>query len=124
MEPDSVDLVFGSPPYEDARTYGIDFKLKGQDWVDWMVDVYRASLRVSKGLVAFVVQGKTRKFRCPQLRLCLWQTYIAPIFIFEIVCSTIGLVFPAVVAQIGCGMMLNILYAPLTAGNYCGATIK
>ena len=41
MEEDSVDLVFGSPPYEDARTYGIDFKLKGQDWVDWMVEVYR-----------------------------------------------------------------------------------
>jgi len=58
----SVDLVFGSPPYEDARTYGIDFKLKGQDWVDWMVGVYKQSLRVSKGLVAFVVAGRTRKF--------------------------------------------------------------
>lgn len=63
MEPDSVDLVFGSPPYEDARTYGIDFKLKGQDWVDWMVEVVRASTRISKGLVAFVVQGRTRKFK-------------------------------------------------------------
>jgi hypothetical protein len=58
----SVDLVFGSPPYEDCRTYGIDFKLKGQDWVDWMVEVYRESLRVCKGLVAFVVAGKTRRF--------------------------------------------------------------
>lgn len=29
-QPDnSVDLVFGSPPYEAARTYGIDFKLTG-----------------------------------------------------------------------------------------------
>ena len=63
MEPDSVDLVFGSPPYEDCRTYGIDFKLKGQDWVDWMVGVVRASARISKGLVAFVVQGRTRKFK-------------------------------------------------------------
>lgn len=63
MEPDSVDLVFGSPPYEDARTYGIDFTLKGQGWVDWMVEVVRESLRVCKGLVAFVVEGKTRKFR-------------------------------------------------------------
>ncbi|HUU93145.1 MAG TPA: site-specific DNA-methyltransferase [Phycisphaerae bacterium] len=59
----SVDLVFGSPPYEDARTYDMDFKLKGQDWVDWMVEVVRASLRVSKGLVGFVVEGRTRKFR-------------------------------------------------------------
>ena len=62
LPPQSVDLVFGSPPYEDARTYGIDFKLKGQDWVDWMVEVYKQSLRVSKGLVAFVVAGRTRKF--------------------------------------------------------------
>ena len=63
MAPGSVDLVFGSPPYEDARTYGIDFRLKGQDWVDWMVKVVQESLRVSRGLVAFVVEGKTRKFR-------------------------------------------------------------
>jgi len=59
----SVDMVLGSPPYEDARTYGIDFSLKGQDWVDWMVKVVQASLRVCSGLVAFVVEGKTRKFR-------------------------------------------------------------
>ncbi len=63
MEPASVDLVFGSPPYEDARTYGMDFKLKGRAWVDWMVPKVVASLRICKGLVAFVVEGKTRKFR-------------------------------------------------------------
>ena len=63
MRENSVDLVFGSPPYEDARTYGIDFSLKGQEWVDWMVKVYRESLRVCKGLVAFVVQGQMRKYR-------------------------------------------------------------
>lgn len=63
MEPDSVDLVFGSPPYEDARTYGIDFNLKGQEWVDWMVRVYEEASRISKGLVAFVVQGRTRKYK-------------------------------------------------------------
>lgn len=62
LPPQSVDLVFGSPPYEDARTYGIDFKIKGQDWVDWMVEVYKQSLRVCNGLVAFVVAGRTRKF--------------------------------------------------------------
>jgi hypothetical protein len=63
MEPASVDLVFGSPPYEDARTYGIGFKKAGQDWVDWMVEVFRASLRVSTGLVAFVVEGRTKVFQ-------------------------------------------------------------
>src|SRR5262249_19743300 len=59
----SVDLVFGSPPYEAARTYGIDFSLRGQDWVDWMVKIYLAASRVCKGLVAFVVEGQTRKYR-------------------------------------------------------------
>lgn len=63
LEPGSVDLVFGSPPYEDCRTYGIEFGLAGQAWVDWMVQVVQASLRVSRGLVAFVVEGKTRQFR-------------------------------------------------------------
>ena len=63
MAPGSVDLVFGSPPYEAARTYGIGFNLSGQAWVDWMVAVTRASLRVCKGLVAFVVEGRTRHFQ-------------------------------------------------------------
>ena len=59
----SVDLVFGSPPYEDARTYSVGFRLKGQDWVDWMVEVVQQSLRLSQGLVAFVLEGRTRQFR-------------------------------------------------------------
>src|SRR4051812_18890552 len=63
MEPASVDLVFTSPPYEAARTYGIDFKLKGQDFVDWCVERYLECLRVSKGLVAWVIEGQTRQFR-------------------------------------------------------------
>jgi hypothetical protein len=37
MRPRSADLVFTSPPYEDCRTYGIGFNLKGQEWVDWCV---------------------------------------------------------------------------------------
>ncbi|MAT51101.1 MAG: hypothetical protein CMK32_07955 [Porticoccaceae bacterium] len=63
MEDDSVDLVVCSPPYEDARTYGIGFNLKGQDWVDWAVERYMECVRVCKGLVCWVVEGKTRKFR-------------------------------------------------------------
>jgi len=63
MPASSVDLVFGSPPYEDARTYGIDFSLKGQDWVDWMLERVKASLRICRGLVAFVIEGKTKAFR-------------------------------------------------------------
>jgi 16S rRNA G966 N2-methylase RsmD len=63
MKSDSVDLVFCSPPYEAARTYGIDFKLKGQAWVDWSVERYVECVRISRGLVAWVVEGQTRQFR-------------------------------------------------------------
>ena len=63
MAAGSVDLVFGSPPYEAARTYGIGFNLRGQDWVDWMVEVFRGSLHVSRGLVAMVIEGQTKGFR-------------------------------------------------------------
>jgi hypothetical protein len=56
-------LVFGSPPYENRRSYGIGFNLSGQAWADWMVKVVVASLRVCNGLVAFVVEGKTSKYR-------------------------------------------------------------
>lgn len=59
----SVDLVFCSPPYEAARTYGIGFNLKGQEWVDWAIARYIECCRVSKGLVAWVVEGQTRQFR-------------------------------------------------------------
>ena len=59
---DEVDLVFGSPPYEDARTYGIDFRLRGNDWVSWAYERYRYCLRHCRGLVAWVVQGRTRDY--------------------------------------------------------------
>jgi hypothetical protein len=57
----SVDLICGSPPYENQRKYGeLNFDLEGQDWVDWMCKIFKASLRICKGLVAFVVgHGKS-----------------------------------------------------------------
>jgi hypothetical protein len=65
---DSIDLVFGSPPYEDARLYlegGEDSGIAraAEDWAAWMVKVYEAALRVCKGLVAFVVAGRTIDYR-------------------------------------------------------------
>lgn len=64
METDSVDLVFCSPPYENVRSYGeLGFNLSGQAWVDWAVERFVECCRVSKGLVAWVVEGKTRKFQ-------------------------------------------------------------
>jgi hypothetical protein len=64
----SVDLVFGSPPYEQARLYlenGEDLGIARdtEAWVAWMVEVYRAAQHCCKGLVAFVVAGQTRKFK-------------------------------------------------------------
>jgi hypothetical protein len=63
MNDNSVDLVFCSPPYEAARTYGIDFRLKGEAWVQWAIERYVECVRVSRGLVAWVVEGQTRQFR-------------------------------------------------------------
>lgn len=63
QDDDTFDLVFGSPPYESARSYGIDFSLSGQDWVDWMVECVVEASRICRGLVAVVVAGRTRNFR-------------------------------------------------------------
>lgn len=57
-----IDLVFTSPPYEDARTYGIDYRIKGQDWVEWTADRFFCCWNACKGLTAFVVEGRTRNF--------------------------------------------------------------
>lgn len=61
--PNSYDLVFGSPPYPGARDYGIGFDLEGEAWVEWMSQVVKSSLRVCRGLVLFVIDGHTRKYR-------------------------------------------------------------
>jgi hypothetical protein len=57
----SVDLIIGSPPYADARTYGIGAQRKCQDWIDWMLQVTAEAVRVSRGLVLWVCAGVTRK---------------------------------------------------------------
>lgn len=54
-----VDLIMGSPPYEDAREYGeLGFNLTGDEWVSWMVMRMEEMVRVCKGLVAMVVSDK------------------------------------------------------------------
>jgi len=58
-----ADLVFYFPPYEDARTYDIQFSTRGEYWVAWAKDRFLESLRICKGLVVWVVEGKTRDFR-------------------------------------------------------------
>jgi DNA methylase len=65
---DSIDLVFGSPPYEKARLYlegGSDpgIARDTEEWVEWMVKVYQVALKACKGLVAFVVEGQTTNYQ-------------------------------------------------------------
>lgn len=60
---DSIDLLFTSPPYENARTYGIDFDLTGQAWVDWMHEIVSIASKKVKGLIAINCEGKTTDFR-------------------------------------------------------------
>jgi hypothetical protein len=60
----SFDLVFGSPPYPDARLYLEDGENLGiargcGEWIAWMLRVTEEALRVSRGLVCWVVGGKT-----------------------------------------------------------------
>jgi site-specific DNA-methyltransferase (adenine-specific) len=58
----SVDLVIGSPPYLDARTYGIGAQRNLDEWVAWMLTVTAEALRVSRGLVIWVCAGVTRQW--------------------------------------------------------------
>jgi hypothetical protein len=56
----SVDLVFGSPPYLGARSYGIDAQRGLHEWLDFMMLATVEGLRVSRGLVIWVVAGTTK----------------------------------------------------------------
>lgn len=58
----SADLVIGSPPYGDARTYGINAQRDCQRWIDWMLTVTAEACRVSRGLVLWVAAGVTREW--------------------------------------------------------------
>lgn len=70
----SVDLVLGSPPYCDARTYGIGAQRDAREWVDWMLLVTEEALRVSKGLVLWVCAGVTRERNYwPACEGLLWE---------------------------------------------------
>lgn len=60
---DSVDLLFTSPPYLMARTYGIEGAAKplGQ-WVEWMANLVAAARPKVKGLIAINCEGQTRGY--------------------------------------------------------------
>lgn len=71
---DRFDLTFGSPPYCDARTYGIDAQRDCIEWVDWMLAISEAAARITTGPVLWVVAGVTRK-RCywPAVEGLMWE---------------------------------------------------
>lgn len=58
----SIDLVFTSPPYCDARHYqNKKLHARGcQDWIDWMLKVVAECTRVCQGLVLINCAGVTR----------------------------------------------------------------
>lgn len=56
----AFDLVFTSPPYIDARTYGIGAQRDCIAWIDWMLDVVTELTRVCRGLVLVNCAGVTR----------------------------------------------------------------
>jgi hypothetical protein len=56
----SVDLVFGSPPCCDARTYGIGARRNCEEWVTWMLEVTAEALRVANNIVVWIASGVTR----------------------------------------------------------------
>jgi hypothetical protein len=73
----TVDLVFGSPPYLDARTYGIDAQRDCPEWVEWMLKVVAESLRVCRGAVVIVADGShdgKRNYR-PAVEGLMWRWY-------------------------------------------------
>lgn len=64
----SLDLVFGSPPYLDKRLYleeGRDLGISRScsEWVEWMLAVTTEAARVARGPVLWVVAGGTSKRR-------------------------------------------------------------
>ena len=71
------DVVFGSPPYMTARTYGRKgVARKCVDWVEWMLDVTDEALRVCKGPVIWVASSCTRQRNYqPACEGLMWEWY-------------------------------------------------
>ena len=125
LPPDSCDLVMGSPPYESQRTYGIGFDLKGQAWVDWMVEVFRAAAVTCKGLVCMVVEGFTKDYRwsaTPALLLADHGTGPASVCGSHPRIAAWG--FPARAARIGCVTITNSWSASPVPASCPGPTTR
>ena len=60
---DAVDLLMTSPPYLEARSYGIKAGRKLEEWVSWMRAVVEVAAPKVRGLIAINCEGQTRDFR-------------------------------------------------------------
>lgn len=60
---DSIDLLFTSPPYRKARTYGIGAGRDTEEWTAWMVEFVRAAAPKVKGLIAINCEGQTEDYQ-------------------------------------------------------------
>lgn len=80
MPDQSVDLVFGSPPYAEKgeRYIGGSKQWKTDGWVDWMLAVTTEAMRVSKGYVLWVANGAVRQRRyLPACEGLIWKAHKA-----------------------------------------------
>lgn len=59
----SVDLIFTSPPYTSARTYGVAADRPSAAWVEWLRPIVREACRVSSGLVFLNVSDRVEDCR-------------------------------------------------------------
>jgi hypothetical protein len=74
----SVDLVCGSPPYTDARTYGIGSQRDPYHWVQWMMQVSEEALRTSRGAVCWIVASKSKQWTYrPAVEGLQWSWFAA-----------------------------------------------
>lgn len=60
LDDQSVDVTIGSPPYADARTYGIGAQRSCVEWVMWMLRITQEAQRVTRGPVIWIAAGVTR----------------------------------------------------------------
>lgn len=87
LSPNSVDLIFGSPPYaEKGERYdrGPSNAWPTRDWVRWMVEVTEAAVHVSRGFVIWVVNGSIWKKRyLPACEGLVWSCFQNPLITCE-----------------------------------------
>jgi site-specific DNA-methyltransferase (adenine-specific)/site-specific DNA-methyltransferase (cytosine-N4-specific) len=63
QQADSADMVLGSGPYMNARSYGINAERDCEEWIAWMLKVSEAAARVCRGPIFWVLGGVTER-RC------------------------------------------------------------